>query len=178
MPFCENCGNKVSETSNFCPSCGLNIKGTSPLNQKVGSDINHREKSDNGNIEYPPNNKLEDLTTENQEKDIEVVNVDEKVKSKKHWYSRWWFWSMIFCFFSLVTYDEKDINASAAYGIVVVFILIYNAFIKTNSWIGGLIGNAIRNFQESKTGKIVIWIIIIVSGLLFFTMRAIIMSKK
>jgi Predicted membrane protein len=25
MPFCENCGNKVSETSKFCGSCGNKI---------------------------------------------------------------------------------------------------------------------------------------------------------
>lgn len=119
MPFCENCGNEVSDTTKFCSSCGLKIKGVFFSNQEVGSDINQRKKSANENVEYPSNDKPEDLTTGSQEKDNEAVNV-EKVKNKKRWYSRWWFWSIVFCFFSFVTYDKEDINASAAYGIVVI----------------------------------------------------------
>ena len=30
MPFCQNCGKEVSAASNFCMSCGFNLKGAQP----------------------------------------------------------------------------------------------------------------------------------------------------
>lgn len=39
MPYCENCGNKVSETTKFCSNCGRKISG-SYVDELSDQDIN------------------------------------------------------------------------------------------------------------------------------------------
>lgn len=44
MAFCENCGNQLSESDNFCKSCGLQVKKTH-FNQRVQHNIAERDSS-------------------------------------------------------------------------------------------------------------------------------------
>jgi hypothetical protein len=54
MPFCENCGNKVSETSKFCSSCGGKTFSSQERNTNIEntkSDTLHHNLLDNYKIE-------------------------------------------------------------------------------------------------------------------------------
>ena len=41
MPFCENCGNKLSESTKFCSNCGLEIK---KLEESFSHDISYENQ--------------------------------------------------------------------------------------------------------------------------------------
>jgi uncharacterized membrane protein YvbJ len=98
MPFCENCGNKISETSKFCMKCGFQLKP-----REIKAIIN-------------PDSSYESVITNPNEANASAVdasimsyntindNLEEKVeikKEKKPIYKTFlfWFWIVMAIFY-------------------------------------------------------------------------------
>lgn len=57
MPFCENCGNKVSDTSKFCSNCGEKVNYTAQASEIQPEETKPQWSLEKFLEEYPPNEK-------------------------------------------------------------------------------------------------------------------------
>ena len=39
MPFCEECGNEITESAKFCPNCGTKTKGETVVTKTIKKKI-------------------------------------------------------------------------------------------------------------------------------------------
>lgn len=91
MPFCENCGNKVNETSKFCAGCGFQLK-LSKNTEMLNSDLS----------------KASVITNQNEEisavVDSSILSANEEkleIKKKNPFYKSFllWFWIVMALFY-------------------------------------------------------------------------------
>ena len=50
MPFCENCGNKVSETAKFCPNCGASLNKGDDFEKEYQPSEEHLNRNIEDNV--------------------------------------------------------------------------------------------------------------------------------
>ena len=57
MPFCEECGNEITDVAKFCPNCGTKTKGDAEVTKIIKKKIKKKPKQ---NVQsFPPQKKLE-----------------------------------------------------------------------------------------------------------------------
>ena len=73
MPFCPNCGAKLSEDSKFCPACGTQVTFTEPVDKNT-------ENVQEEKIPIVNDNKNDEVFEYNEETKKEISNLWSKVK--------------------------------------------------------------------------------------------------
>jgi hypothetical protein len=97
MPFCENCGNEVSETSKFCAKCGLQLK-LSENTAIPNLDSSHESVINNPNTAI---SSVADSSILSDNIDNEQSEEKIEVKKKKPFYKSFifWFWIVMGIFY-------------------------------------------------------------------------------
>ena len=65
MPFCEDCGNEITESAKFCPNCGTKTKGETAVTKTI--------KKKPEQVVQTPSPKEEQTTNDIDEKDTEYL---------------------------------------------------------------------------------------------------------
>ena len=162
MPYCESCGNKVSENAKFCKTCGNIILPeeavTNPaLRQMIETSAVKSKKSLNPvkvNHEQHRSGNNENITSESK------INLGKKPFYKGFWFGFWLIWAVIFLLGA-----QKDTVFYFPFMVIIVLYTYYNGIIKENSWWGESIRNAFSG-KAWKTILIVLFIIFVLSRII------------
>jgi hypothetical protein len=109
MPFCENCGNKVSDISKFCSSCGEKINLV--VNEETSVLLNLNEYQDSNKKENSIDQPFAELASF---EDDDIIEFDELGMAVAELDGKWgivnsnWEWILPPKFDYLMDFDEKN----------------------------------------------------------------------
>ena len=69
MPFCEECGNEITESAKFCPNCGTKTKGETAVTKTIKKKIKKKPEQ----VVQTSSPKEEQATNDIDEKDTEYL---------------------------------------------------------------------------------------------------------
>jgi uncharacterized membrane protein YvbJ len=133
MPFCENCGNNVSETSKFCVKCGSQLE---PNEAKaiINSDSMNESAITNPNEANQPVVETEPLSDNNTKVnglDSGKVNF---IKKRKPFYNSTWFWLLLLVTYYMVSTGNTVLLIPVI--IIAGIYFFYHGILKKDSWWG------------------------------------------
>lgn len=130
MSFCENCGNKVSDTSKFCVQCGYQLRSTE-ITAVINPDSPYLSVKEESIQPIVSTDHISDNTINN----MEINNGSNIVgKNRKPFYKSTWFWLLLLVSYYMI--DTGNTTLLIPVIIIAVVYLIYHGLIKKGSWWG------------------------------------------